>query len=368
LACISTALFADVSGFTAISEALGKSGKAGTEQLTAILNSYFDPMIDLIHSYGGIIGKFGGDAMTVLFPFTAENQTDTIRRAIQCAVDMQANMGRYDAIPTSAGGMNLRRIKVRNLFRYCIVGSLFVLMLLMFTSSVVQAGWVRLGGGAPQNIWYYEVFKACPDGVLVGVGRSIATTHETVWIVQGNGATPVGSNVTAYTRVSLTYHDEAISAGGDTFNYYGIAFIPYSTTINTSLDTMQMYASHSPIAGFVNAKTYDPNCTASENKPFDPGDNRVNREPWQSAAIYCRGGEVEVYGINGEGVGFQSLYATAEEIAAVGVPDVNTLIKTGASAYGPPIRLYRLTTGEFQINAPGLPPEISKEYVHIWNC
>ena len=101
------ALFADVSGFTAISEALGKTGKAGTEELTIILNSYFDPMIALIHSYGGIIGKFGGDAMTILFPYTQRTQQATVRRALQCALEMQANMHRYEAMPTSAGPFNL---------------------------------------------------------------------------------------------------------------------------------------------------------------------------------------------------------------------------------------------------------------------
>ncbi len=41
------ALFADVSGFTPISEALSKAGTAGTEELTQVLNAYFGPMIDL---------------------------------------------------------------------------------------------------------------------------------------------------------------------------------------------------------------------------------------------------------------------------------------------------------------------------------
>ncbi|GAB4581020.1 MAG: adenylate/guanylate cyclase domain-containing protein [Anaerolineales bacterium] len=96
-------LFADVSGFTAISEALGKTGRSGTEELTTILNRYFEPMIALIRSYGGIIGKFGGDAMTVLFPFSAENRGLVVHQAIQCALDMQARMSDYKAIPTSAG-------------------------------------------------------------------------------------------------------------------------------------------------------------------------------------------------------------------------------------------------------------------------
>jgi class 3 adenylate cyclase/tetratricopeptide (TPR) repeat protein len=101
------ALFADVSGFTQISEALSKIGKVGAEELTQILNSYFEPMIDLIESYGGIIGKFGGDAMTVMFPYTRQSRAATARRALQCALDMQAAMRRYIAIPTSVGSFGL---------------------------------------------------------------------------------------------------------------------------------------------------------------------------------------------------------------------------------------------------------------------
>ena len=100
-------LFADVSGFTAISEALGQSGRRGTEELTTILNSYFDPMIQLIRSFGGYVGKFGGDAMTVLFPYDAKTKQAVVRRAIQCALEMQSNMGRYNDMMTSAGVFSL---------------------------------------------------------------------------------------------------------------------------------------------------------------------------------------------------------------------------------------------------------------------
>ena len=47
------ALFADVSGFTAISEALAVTGKSGAKELTTIFNAYFEPVIDLIQFYGG---------------------------------------------------------------------------------------------------------------------------------------------------------------------------------------------------------------------------------------------------------------------------------------------------------------------------
>lgn len=101
------ALFADVSGFTAMSEALAQFGRAGTEDLTTILNSYFRPMIELIESYGGVVGKFGGDAVTVLFPYTVASQMTASGRAVQCALEMQANMQRYEAIQTRAGAFSL---------------------------------------------------------------------------------------------------------------------------------------------------------------------------------------------------------------------------------------------------------------------
>jgi class 3 adenylate cyclase/tetratricopeptide (TPR) repeat protein len=100
------ALFADISGFTAMSEALGRVGRRGTEELTALLNAYFEPMIDVIHSYGGTVGKFGGDAMTVLFPVRG-SRSAAARRAVRCALAMQAETTRHTAISTSAGTFGL---------------------------------------------------------------------------------------------------------------------------------------------------------------------------------------------------------------------------------------------------------------------
>ncbi len=103
------ALFADVSGFTALSESLGALGREGTEQLTHILNRYFGTMITLLHAYGGIIGKFGGDSMTVLFPCSNGESCGTVaHRAVQCALEMQLHMKEYERIETSGGIHSIR--------------------------------------------------------------------------------------------------------------------------------------------------------------------------------------------------------------------------------------------------------------------
>jgi LysM repeat protein len=92
-----------------------------------------------------------------------------------------------------------------------------------------------------------------------------------------------------------------------------------------------------------------------------PDDGRVNNiivDPEQTAAVYCRTNGIEVLKVIGNQP-VTALFATVQEINAVGVPRVNTLIKSGLD-----VRLYRLTSGEFQINAPGLQ---GKEYVFTWS-
>jgi class 3 adenylate cyclase/tetratricopeptide (TPR) repeat protein len=101
------ALFADVSGFTPMSEALARTGRRGAEDLTLILNRYFTRMIALLHDYGGIVCKFGGDALTVIFPYHLRTRASVTRRAVTCAHAMQAAMAEYVAIPTSAGTFGL---------------------------------------------------------------------------------------------------------------------------------------------------------------------------------------------------------------------------------------------------------------------
>ena len=60
--------FADISGFTALSEKLSTMGREGAEQITEIVNRYFRRMLGIIFEYGGDVFKFGGDALLVHFP------------------------------------------------------------------------------------------------------------------------------------------------------------------------------------------------------------------------------------------------------------------------------------------------------------
>lgn len=101
------ALFVDVSGFTAMSEALGKFSRVGDEEISSILGDYFGPMTEIAMSYGGDIAKFAGDGMSILFPYTSRTSTTVPLRAVSCALQMQKEMERYQTIRTSAGTYRL---------------------------------------------------------------------------------------------------------------------------------------------------------------------------------------------------------------------------------------------------------------------
>lgn len=90
-------LFADISGFTAMSESLARLGKEGAEELTRVLNEYFTTMIDVVYGYGGDVIKFGGDAITCMF--VTERGRD-LHSVISCALRMQEKMTGFQAVET----------------------------------------------------------------------------------------------------------------------------------------------------------------------------------------------------------------------------------------------------------------------------
>jgi class 3 adenylate cyclase len=92
----SVVMFADISGFTNLSERLSKKGQEGPELLAFALNRYMELLVKGIGRSGGDIFKFAGDAMIVLWPPPLNNNetelTTLCRQAIQSALDIQKNL------------------------------------------------------------------------------------------------------------------------------------------------------------------------------------------------------------------------------------------------------------------------------------
>ncbi len=96
----SVVLFADISGFTALTEKLAEKGPAGVETLAHILNDYFGKIIDVIDEYGGDVVKFAGDALMIIWPLSLdttdsiseENKRQWTLRAAECSLKIREQL------------------------------------------------------------------------------------------------------------------------------------------------------------------------------------------------------------------------------------------------------------------------------------
>ena len=73
-----TVLFADIAGFTALTES------AGPARTVAVLNAYFDAMTEVIGRYNGVVTQFQGDAIMATFNVPLEDgahATNAVRAA-----------------------------------------------------------------------------------------------------------------------------------------------------------------------------------------------------------------------------------------------------------------------------------------------
>lgn len=76
-----TVLFADIRGFTSISEQLS------AVEVTKILNEYFSELVPIIDAHNGILNKFMGDAVLVIFGEPIKNEHHALD-AVKCADKM----------------------------------------------------------------------------------------------------------------------------------------------------------------------------------------------------------------------------------------------------------------------------------------
>lgn len=100
---IITVLFTDVSGFTAMSERLDP------EEVTQIINDFFQVLVEPIYRYGGVVDKYIGDAIMALFGAPIAHEDDP-ERAVRAAWDMQLKGKAFaDALEERTGiGLKIR--------------------------------------------------------------------------------------------------------------------------------------------------------------------------------------------------------------------------------------------------------------------
>jgi class 3 adenylate cyclase/tetratricopeptide (TPR) repeat protein len=98
-----TLAFADISGFTALTEKLARAGAVGAEEMSDILSAVFTDLLGVAFSYGGWLVKWGGDAVLLLFE--GEEHPALASRA---AVEMRRALRRIGQVRATAGSASLR--------------------------------------------------------------------------------------------------------------------------------------------------------------------------------------------------------------------------------------------------------------------
>jgi adenylate cyclase len=93
-------LFADIRGFTSISEAMSP------DEIASLLTEYFTEMVDIVFRHGGTLDKFIGDALMALWgaPLSRKDDAD---RAAEAALDMQRALARLNAAWSRQGRRTL---------------------------------------------------------------------------------------------------------------------------------------------------------------------------------------------------------------------------------------------------------------------
>jgi adenylate cyclase len=111
---VGAVLFADVSGFTPLTEAMTRSlgARRGAEELTKQLNAVYDALIVEIEKYGGSVISFAGDAALCWFAETEDGTPRAYLRAAACAFALQKAMEQFTAVPMPDGTITALAIKV----------------------------------------------------------------------------------------------------------------------------------------------------------------------------------------------------------------------------------------------------------------
>ena len=95
-----SALFADISGFTALTESLREKfgARQGAEELTKQLDLVYSALIAEIEKYGGSVIGFAGDSMLCWFDKSGDGDRESGGRALSCAFAMQESITEFPAL------------------------------------------------------------------------------------------------------------------------------------------------------------------------------------------------------------------------------------------------------------------------------
>ncbi|MBA2622699.1 MAG: AAA family ATPase [Chthoniobacterales bacterium] len=95
-----TVLFADISGFTALSE------KLDPEEVRALINACFEALVPIVQKYEGTVDKFIGDEIMALFGAPVAHEDDP-ERALRTALEMMQTIATFNAAHQTALSLHM---------------------------------------------------------------------------------------------------------------------------------------------------------------------------------------------------------------------------------------------------------------------
>jgi len=208
-----------------------------------------------------------------------------------------------------------------------------------------------------------------PDPILVlGINYSMTVNYQAggnAFIWYGDELINLGASATSPTAVTGTGSLDIFTGIG-----FGPATYPYDFII-----TIRMYSEDTnfdnllePVGTILDEKVLSGECVspgetslggANSSAFFNPQDGRIHPDAAAPFAAYCTEWGLHVYGVNADGQGWLAFTVDTETMNAE-TPAQNTVIAEAEN-----IRLYQLTSGDFQINAG--PDAEGKVYVLAWN-
>ena len=165
-------LFVDISGFTPLTERFMQRGLVGAEEISRLLNDYFEQLINLITAHGGNIVKIVGDGLLALWPAVDEELPMVVCRASQCGLALQSAFNNYEVVDSvhlsvkvgiGAGkGLAASIGGLHGCWTFLVAGAPFTQMVAL--DEHVQSGDVVLSPEAWELVKDYCVGQALTDG------------------------------------------------------------------------------------------------------------------------------------------------------------------------------------------------------------
>ena len=123
-----TVMFADIRGFTSLSET------RKPEEVSQLLNEYFSELEPVINKYNGVINKFIGDAVLVVFGDPEEDKNHA-KNAVKCAYELRKKVKQIKqrwiaegkpkidiGIGINTGDAFIGNVGTKNRFEYTVIG------------------------------------------------------------------------------------------------------------------------------------------------------------------------------------------------------------------------------------------------------